>query len=263
MIINRFNRKKPTVHFQYGLRKAQLREKKGIIINKIKNKIIGEDMSAGKYRVCTLLMLGGLVLGGCGHPSSLSYMENKAGTSSAALDYETVHTAVFAPSCTSCHSSAGGNSGGVNLENYASVFSNAARVKAAVSDGSMPPSGQPSLSETQKNLVLDWIDSGSPQASSPGPTPSTPTPPAPTPTPTPAPTPAPSPGALTFQQVYTDVLQPKCISCHSGFSKYATVKADLSSIQSRINNGSMPQGSSLTSEQRSTILNWIKAGGPQ
>jgi uncharacterized membrane protein len=190
---------------------------------------------------------------------------NQTSSAPVLTDYAEVQNQVIGPMCLECHSAANGNSGGVNLESYQNVFLHIVDIRADVVSGDMPASG-PALTETEKTLIVGWIDSGAPQGTSASPQP-TPTPnptPLPTPTPvaTPNPTPTPDP-SLHFSTVYAQVIGPKCTSCHSDFSSYATVKGEISTIQSKVSSKSMPQGSSLTTAQYNTLMNWISAGSPQ
>lgn len=58
------------------------------------------------------------------------------------------------------------------------------------------------------------------------------------------------------------LMQSYCVSCHSNYNSYTTVKSSSSSIRNSIVNGSMPQGSSLTDDQKNNIVCWIDAGAP-
>lgn len=75
--------------------------------------------------------------------------------------YQTVNSQIFQPYCFSCHSAAGGNRAGVNLETYANVMKNISGVKSTINSGSMPRGT--TLTSAQKNLVLAWIAAGAPQ----------------------------------------------------------------------------------------------------
>lgn len=52
----------------------------------------------------------------------------------------------------------------------------------------------------------------------------------------------------------------KCVSCHSWASSYTSVKSRRSLIKTRIGNGSMPQGSPLSTAEKERIINWIDCG---
>ena len=67
------------------------------------------------------------------------------------------------------------------------------------------------------------------------------------------------------QSYTTDVkplLQSYCVGCHNQYGSYSSVKSDMSAIRTYIVNGSMPKGSSLTSDQKNKIVCWIDAGAP-
>ncbi|MCC2679092.1 MAG: hypothetical protein K0R29_1668 [Pseudobdellovibrio sp.] len=77
------------------------------------------------------------------------------------VTYVTVADKVFKTSCTGCHSTDGGNMGGINLETYESVFQERDSVQAAVEEGRMPPSDMGlSLTQEQKSLLLRWLGQG-------------------------------------------------------------------------------------------------------
>lgn len=82
----------------------------------------------------------------------------------ADLNYANVNTKVISPYCLSCHSPAGGNRAGVNLEGYANVIARLDRVEGTVLvEGSMPPSGSPAVSAGAAALLKAWIDAGAPE----------------------------------------------------------------------------------------------------
>ena len=54
----------------------------------------------------------------------------------------------------------------------------------------------------------------------------------------------------------------ECGGCHGWASSQSTVKGSISSIKSRINSGSMPQGGWNNSSDKTLILNWITCGEP-
>lgn len=58
------------------------------------------------------------------------------------------------------------------------------------------------------------------------------------------------------------LMQSYCVSCHSSYSNYTSVKSSASSIRSSIVSGSMPKGTSLTDDQKNKIVCWIDAGSP-
>ena len=69
----------------------------------------------------------------------------------ATKSYSTDVLPVFQTSCNGCHS---------NFSSYAQISADKAYIRSKIVDGSMPKSG--SLSTTQKNNVVCWIDNGAP-----------------------------------------------------------------------------------------------------
>lgn len=100
----------------------------------------------------------------CGYNNSEIAQPNQGvptgsnGSAPTATDFTLIKAQVFQPYCLRCHSAAGGNRGGINLETYASVKPLLTRIKSAVNSGFMPPSGP--LPDATKKLLIDWIDAG-------------------------------------------------------------------------------------------------------
>ncbi len=133
------------------------------------------------------LLLLVFAISGCGY-SSTHLKENQAadgntnnGASGNVVDFATVKAQVFQPYCIRCHSAAGGNSTGVNLETFASVSGRTSGIKAAVDSGFMPRNG--TLPASAKGLLNAWFQAGSPEfaTTTPGPTQIPGTSPSPTP----------------------------------------------------------------------------------
>lgn len=80
--------------------------------------------------------------------------------SSTALNYSQVKKYVLDPACLKCHSNPE-NKGRVNLESYEQVLKNLRETEASILDGSMPKKSK--LSESQKKLILSWIETEAPQ----------------------------------------------------------------------------------------------------
>lgn len=120
--------------------------------------------------------------------------------------YRTVNENVFQKNrCLQCHSSSGMSAGGVALDNYAIVKANLGRIeRAALINKTMPPSGP--LSATDQAILRAWIDRGAPELD-----------PQTTPTPVLSPTPTPTPILLEpkFSSIKVNILDKKCIACHS------------------------------------------------
>lgn len=141
--------------------------------------------------------------------------------------------------CLQCHSAAGGNSGGINLETYASTFPNAGAIKSAVF-GNFMPQGGPPLSQNDKDLVTAWVDAGAPEQEPQEPEPQ-----------------------ITFAEVNSKIFTPMCVRCHSGFDTHAGVTGRLASIQQAIDSNRMPRGGPPVSDELKGLLaKWIAQGAP-
>jgi|APLak6261671146_1056082.scaffolds.fasta_scaffold28941_2 hypothetical protein len=56
-----------------------------------------------------------------------------------------------------------------------------------------------------------------------------------------------------------------CRSCHehaSQFSTQAAVQASLTQLEAEISSGKMPEGTSLTTAERTRVLTWLGCGAP-
>jgi len=63
----------------------------------------------------------------------------------------------------------------------------------------------------------------------------------------------------SFSSDVLPILKNSCSDCHS-FNDFASVSGQTSRIRSKIVDGSMPQGSSLTTAQKNAIVCWIDNG---
>ncbi|RYZ69001.1 MAG: hypothetical protein EOP09_08475 [Proteobacteria bacterium] len=82
----------------------------------------------------------------------------------ADLHYSVVNDKVIRPYCLSCHSAAGGNQGGVNIETFANVTAQLPNIKgAAIENLSMPPASATTLPTSSYNLLKAWIEAGGPE----------------------------------------------------------------------------------------------------
>lgn len=77
------------------------------------------------------------------------------------ITFEFVRDRVFAFECFACHSNAGGNRGGLNLETYENAVDELDDIEDEVSEDSMPPRSR--LSQTDKDVILRWIALGAPR----------------------------------------------------------------------------------------------------
>jgi uncharacterized membrane protein len=187
----------------------------------------------------------------------------------AIVSYEVAAKAIISPRCLECHSRAGGDADGINLETYENVTANLDIIKSAVLSDSMPKN-RAKLSTKEKQILIAWIDAGAPldgkPISTPSPTP-IPVPPVPVP-------PTPDSETVTYQMVKTAVIIPRCLNCHSNeggnrgeinLESYENVAAAAPEIAKEIESGSMPRprNKPLTSEQKTMILKWIEIGFPE
>ncbi|HEY8270678.1 MAG TPA: cytochrome c [Pseudobdellovibrionaceae bacterium] len=130
----------------------------------------------------------------------------------SSIDYAFVNDKVFQPKCFQCHSLAGGNKGGVNLESYDNVLVNLADIQIDIfTEDSMPPlsRGGP-LGAYEKNVLKMWLDAGAPHDEKPA------LEPEPTPTPPPV---NPVVIGANWNDIYKNVFEPKCIVCHQAGEK--------------------------------------------
>lgn len=76
---------------------------------------------------------------------------------------------------------------------------------------------------------------------------------------------------LSFSNVYSKVLAPKCLKCHSGadaesgvrFDTYGDTVANLADVQRAVfTDHSMPKNSSLSQSQMNLLWAWIQANAP-
>lgn len=119
------------------------------------------------------------------------------------LSFERVSAEIFKPHCISCH----GNSGGINLETYASVFRHRDAISRTVLTERSMPKGS-SLPEPAEQLLAAWLRAGAPENSK---------------KPEGAP-PIPTPLEPKFSSLKKVIFEPKCLACHSG----GTPQGDIS-----------------------------------
>lgn len=69
---------------------------------------------------------------------------------------------------------------------------------------------------------------------------------------------------ISFSTLRAEVLNSKCISCHSNYKEYAVVSENAEKILASVEAGRMPKNSApLSSAEISIIKNWINAGKPE
>lgn len=255
--------------------------------------------AGGSMRSIFLVLIAALTVVACNSYKSKLQPQNEGNVLPAAIDYAFVNAKVFQPHCIRCHDMAGGNKGDVNLETYENVIANIDDIaNSALVEKSMPPrrAGGP-LGEYEQNVLKLWIDAGAPRDArsapvetptpepTPVPTPSElPPPPAP-PTGTPPPQPQPVIVEPTWDSIYTNVFEPKCVKCHKAGEKaedypltdraYVTDAANLLLIPGnpdesdiytsimRTGKGMMPPaktGMTLSAQEKDAVRLWILNG---
>lgn len=80
-----------------------------------------------------------------------------------AITFTKIQSLVLKTNCLECHSEIGGNRGDVNLETYRNVFESRIEIKDEIESGRMPTKKGTPLTTEQKNLILLWLASGSPE----------------------------------------------------------------------------------------------------
>lgn len=78
----------------------------------------------------------------------------------ATLSWDRINTEILKPKCATCHSAAGGNRGGINLETHAQVIALNAAIADAVQSNFMPPRSRPQLTADERDLLLRWLAGG-------------------------------------------------------------------------------------------------------
>ena len=109
-----------------------------------------------KYLILFLIIIN---IPSCGYNSTKipesTRSEEQLNNSLTQNSYSEMNQLIFTPHCIRCHSEAGGNKGGINLESYERVKIYISRVENAIVQGFMPPAGP--LSDNLK-LKLDLMN---------------------------------------------------------------------------------------------------------
>jgi hypothetical protein len=175
------------------------------------------------------------------------------------LDFATIKTEVLDNYCINCHT------GRHNAyENYAvvkaAVQQIAQRVTTSDSTRRMPKAPLPALPDDIKGKLLEWIGAGAPEFKT-----------------------ADGDDGKTdggddseekligFSQIKTEILKSyNCVSCHSQFNDYATVRRSIGSIVSLVSSNKMPfpkrKGQEIipvSDEHKNLLLKWVAQGTPE
>jgi uncharacterized membrane protein len=81
----------------------------------------------------------------------------------------------------------------------------------------------------------------------------------------------PVPTVVYFSDIYTNVLLPRCLACHSAphdaghvnLENYANFIVAKDEVHAAIASGAMPPRKPLTDDQKKLILDWIEAGAKE
>jgi cytochrome c5 len=180
-------------------------------------------------------------------------VENAISPVSRNVGYSEVKQKVFQVSCQSCHATQN-----PPLDDYADAAKAAAAIRKAVFDEkSMPKQG--ALSVEQQEILLAWLDQGTPEGE-----------PAPEPSAQPSPS---APIKATWVEVKAKVLDVACNSCHapgntkglSDLTVLANAQSDIGSIVGMSVENAMPppdQSRPLSVEQKRLLTEWWIAGMP-
>lgn len=152
----------------------------------------------------------GLFFGGCSYRIEKNTSDlNSIIVSRESMDsvsYQEVKNKVFLPKCISCH----GNSGGVNLDNYASARSHLEQIaKSSLITKTMPKAGNEPLAAGEYLLLAAWVKAGGPETPLNG-----------SDTPPPAPVEVLKP---EFGSIKKLIIDRKCLSCHKPDGKASRV----------------------------------------
>lgn len=78
------------------------------------------------------------------------------------INYSLIREKVFKLRCFSCHSNAGGNADGLNLETYFNTIDELEDIQEEVGEGSMPPPPR-TITNIERQVLLRWIRLGAPR----------------------------------------------------------------------------------------------------
>lgn len=173
------------------------------------------------------------------------------------IDYSVVKGAILDSRCVSCHSNAGGNQGGTNLETYSNVrrFRDRIVFRAGVRKD-MPPRGP--LSDSAIQLLREWVNRGAPENTTSSTVYEDPTLDA---------------GPTDWSKVSNKIFARKCNQCHSApapdgdldLTSLAAVKAKATKIFDRtVVQKDMPLAPfpTLTPRELQVMMDWFIQGMP-
>lgn len=153
------------------------------------------------------------------------------------VSYKQLREEVLIPKCLSCH----GNAGGVNLESYNSCFKHLADItRSCLQTKSMPKAPVSPLNSRQLEVLTAWIEAGGPEKpKNPDTTENEDSEP-----------------QSAFNKIKKDILEPKCISCHSSGEHAGHIP--LSTKKDLLNS---PLNLVIPGKPESSLINTITAPG--
>jgi hypothetical protein len=165
----------------------------------------------------SIFFLSLLLLVACGNRTRLkinpetAFSQSDANVGAESFGFDEVFNKIIGPKCLRCHD---------NYKDYDSVAAQSDRLLNAIVSGRMPK-GRPQLSTQEKSMFNSWVKQGSPLEAGGEEA---------------------VPIALepSFKSIFTNVLGPKCLSCHNGSANSpAPTEINLSSYENIIesNNG--------------------------
>ena len=173
------------------------------------------------------------------------------------VDFKSVQS-VLRARCVSCHSNAGGNLGGTNLETYASVRAKLNRVLYRSTEMKDMPPRRP-LNDLEQALLKEWADAGAPESvigigEKPGDNIES--------------------GPTNWSKIKDRLFASKCSVCHRGANAEAgldltelnQVRAKAPAIFDRIivkQDMPLTPYPAVTPKERRTLLKWFDAGMPE
>ncbi|MCB0420127.1 MAG: hypothetical protein KDD61_03975 [Bdellovibrionales bacterium] len=202
-------------------------------------------MKCHGFKSIALILCSGFVLG-C-HAVHDTPVDERPQQKLSSVGFEQIRKEILEPHCLNCHEKRHSS-----YSNYSVVRLASQRILQRIASKDpkkvMPPRSSEGLNEDQIRLLTEWIEAGAPRIAN---KPSLPEP----------------ENNVYFDRVKKDLLEPRCIGCHSHFRSYEIVFSEITSIYSQILNGKMPFPQKkgqvvepLTQEQFDLMKNWVDGG---
>ncbi len=175
-----------------------------------------------------------------------------AGVNTLSLDFLSVQNSVLSGRCLTCHSSAAGNQGGLNLDSYQQVRATLNKIYYRVIEKKdMPPTA---LTTAQFDLLKAWIEAGAPQKNT-------------------GRSSGVISGPINWDVIKKQVLATSCLDCHSGanpdgqlnLESIENVRKNINGIfESTIVKQTMPLEPypAMSDSAKQALMKWISQGMP-